>query len=190
MNNQLPIYELFLNDADGVQIMSIVECPAIQIDFLAFADENIIKQKFSFDDDKHIITGPAMIPELPIFRRDEFGREFYVKFSVDTIRQLTEKFMSDRNTILVNINHDIPTNSCVIIESYFLDKSRGIIPTEFSDLPDGTWIVSMKVNNNEIWDAIKSGKLNGFSVEGKFDTKAEKFSDNEMTIYDWLLSNF
>lgn len=191
----LPLYEMTLDDADGVQMMSIVENPAIQIGFLKFSNEEI-KQKFSYDTDKHIITGAAMIPDLPIYRIiDDF--ECYIKFSAETIKELANKFMLEGRTLSVNIEHLIPTTECLIVESYFIDHNRGIVPNEFSELPDGTWIISMKINNDDIWKSIKENGLNGFSIEGIFNLNRDNFNTqiapstltNE-TFLDWLWNQF
>lgn len=188
----LPLYELTLDDSLGIQLMSIVNSPAIQIGFLKFSDEKI-KQNFSIDDDKHIITGPAMIPELPIYRIID-GVECFVKFSADTIKQLEEKFMREQRTLSVNLEHETPTSDCTIIESFFINHERGITPLEFNDLPNGTWMLSMKVNNDAIWHSIKHGALNGFSIEGIFNLDSNQFCDNENTkdeaFCDWLFNQF
>ena len=188
----LPLYELTLDESLGIQLMSIVNSPAIQIGFLKFNDEKI-KQNFSFDADKHIITGPAMIPELPIYRVID-GTECFVKFSADTIRQLEEKFMREQRTLSVNLEHETPTNDCTIIESFFVNHERGITPLEFNDLPNGTWMLSMKVNNDDIWHSIKHGALNGFSIEGIFNLDSNQFCSVEDikddTFSDWLLNQF
>lgn len=191
----LPLYEMTLGDTEGVQIMSIVNNPAIQIGFLKFNNE-AIEQKFSYDADRHIITGAAMIPELPIYRVID-GFECYVKFSADTIKQLVEKFMLEGRTLSVNIEHEIPTNECLIVESYFIDHNRNIAPEEFKNLPDGTWMISMKIFNDDIWQAIKKNGLNGFSIEGVFDMKKEDFSTvvapptlTNNNFLDWLWNQF
>lgn len=188
----LPLYEMTLGDTDGVQIMSIVNNPAIQIGFLKF-NNDVIKQKFSYDEDKRIITGAAMVPELPIYRVID-GFECYIKFSADTIKQLAEKFMLEGRTLSVNIEHCLPTNECVITETYFINHERNIVPEEFKDLPDGTWMISMKVNDDAIWDAIKTNGLNGFSIEGIFQLETNDFSDQTKptndNFLDWLWNQF
>lgn len=182
----LPLYELTLDETSGVQLMSIVDNPAIQVDFLKF--DNEVKEKFSINEDKHIITGACMIPELPIYRIID-GYECYVKFSAETIKELEQKFMAEQRTLSVNINHDKKTDDCIVIESFFIDKNRGISPVEF-DLPDGTWMMSMKVNDEAIWNEIKKGNLNGFSIEGVFNLDTKNFNtqnnNNTTNFIDWL----
>ena len=199
--NGLPLYQLKINeDFDcGVQIMSIVDRPAVKVNFLKFSDdeykEKIIQQKFNFDDDKHIITGPAMIPDMPIFRKNT-AEEFYVSFDSETINAIAEKFMQQQRTMSVNLNHDIPVNDCIIIESYFINRERGIIPEEFNDLPDNTWMISMKINDDAVWNSIKNNELNGFSVEGLFvleEIETSEFQEDIVTnenFLDWLYNQF
>lgn len=167
--NNLPLYELTIDESDGIQFISIVDRPAIQSNFLCFADN--AKYDFSVTDpDKHLVSGLAMIPDLPIYRQNEQG-EFYVVFTTDTIKKLAEKFFNEQRTLSVNIQHQQPTNDVVIIESYFIDHKRNIVPIEFADAPDGSWYVTMKINNESLWQSIKDGQFTGFSVEGFFDIK-------------------
>lgn len=167
--NNLPLYELTIDESDGIQFISIVDRPAIQSNFLCFVDN--AKYDFSVTDpDKHLVSGLAMIPDLPIYRQNEQG-EFYVVFTTDTIKKLAEKFFNEQRTLSVNIQHQQPTNDVVIIESYFIDHKRNIVPIEFADAPDGSWYVTMKINNETLWQSIKDGQFTGFSVEGFFDIK-------------------
>ncbi len=167
--DNLPIYRMILDDTNdtGVFTISLVDSPAIETDFLLFDKDNKVLDKFSVqDEEKHIVTGPAMIPEMPIFRRDELGREYYVVFDTDTVRQIEERFMNNGYLHSLNLQHSYDIDGAFVVESYIVDKKRGICPNEFADVNDGTWIVSVKVTNDELWQEIKeSGRINGFSVE-------------------------
>jgi len=163
----LPIFELTLDNADGLQYISIVDKPAIKSTFLCFSED--VKEQFSIqDEEKHIISGLVLIPDLPIFRKKD-NRGYYVKFSKNTIEQLVEKFFNEQKTLSINVDHSIPVDNVVIIESYFINHERGISPKEFANYPDGSWYISMKVNDDDLWQHIKNGQLNGFSVEGLFE---------------------
>ena len=199
--NGLPLYKLTITDEfdSGVEIMSIVSQPAVQVNFLKFSEDEEIKYHFNFDSDKHIITGPAIIANKPIYRRNEYG-EFYVTFDDDTIKSIAEKFMAQQRTVSVNINHDTMVDGCVIIESFFIDHERNIVPKEFENLPDNSWIISMKVNNEDTWKAIKNSELNGFSIEGLFNVEeivGEQMSSQvpeekvvNDNFLDWLWNQF
>lgn len=171
--NNLPLYIMDLGDENtGVEIISLVDFPAIERDFIKFSKDTEIK--FKVNDDKHIVTGPALIPERPIYRRNADGFEYYVKFSADAIRRIAEKFFADHNTTNVNVEHEFDVDGCVYFESYFMDKERGIVPAEFADLPDGTWILSAKINNPAVWALVKDGTLRGFSIEGVLSVEEAK----------------
>lgn len=164
--NNLPIYDLRLEaDIDGVSCISLVEYPAIEQDFLAFSDN--VKENFTVaDNDKHILYGPAMLPDTPIYRRDKSGREYYVTFSKETIAKIAEKFYRDNRTFNISVDHEIPVTGCYVFMSYLIDRENGINPTQFSKCPDGTWITAIKVENEQVWDAVKNTDLlKGFSVE-------------------------
>lgn len=165
--NNLPIYELTVNDdpETGVFRISIVDDPAIQENFICFSDTT--KEYFTAaDPDKHILYGPCMIPDLPIFRRDEEGREFYVVFSKETIREIQTKFHRDRNNFSLSLDHETPVDTCWIFQSFIIDRDHGINPEQFSNVPDGSWIIAVKVDDTTLWDTIKNTDLlHGFSVE-------------------------
>lgn len=161
----LPIYNMTINDElDGVYKISLVDMPAIESDFLLFNDEE--KKVLTFSDEtKHVITGPVMIPDMPIYRCDETGFEYYVQFSKDTIRKSAELFFKNGYQSSVSVGHEFDVNDVYVFESYIVDKNRGIVPNDL-DLPDGTWCVSMKCENDELWDKLKNTDLlHGFSIE-------------------------
>jgi len=127
------------------------------------------KLLFSIDEEKMEITGAAVIPNKMIIRRAEQGDLYYVFFSEDTTRKLAEQFMKKMLLNKTNVEHsDKPADSYVkeswIVEDPEYDKSTAM---GFS-FPKGTWVVTMKVANSDIWKRIKQNKLNGFSIEGWF----------------------
>jgi len=131
---------------------------------------------------EHIITGALMIPQQLIYRNSkEFG-EHYVKFSVDTIKQIAIKFSKKGYQKNVNIMHeaDMQVDGVTMFESFISDSKRGIKPMEaFKDLPDGTWFGSFYVENPKVWEMIKSGGVKGFSVEGMFDYEEPMSEDQK-----------
>ena len=159
-------YYIDINDNDlGLQAISLVDKPAIEQDFLLFSDEHIC---FAKDDEKQIISGPALIAEMPIYRRNAKGEEFYVIFNKETIAKLVERYSKNGLFNIVNLQHDhsLFTENAILVESYFIDKERGIAPKEYGNLTDGSWVVSFKIEDKDLWEQIKNGNdLNGFSVE-------------------------
>ena len=160
--NNLPLYDVFLDNEKGLKFISIVNMPAIERNFVAFAENEPIKM--SMDEEQHIITGPALIPNKPIYRRNG-ADEYFIVFSEQTIKDVMEKYMSDKG-LGINLEHTYETENASIIESYLINRDKGILHKDFDDLPDGTWIVSMKIHNEKLWELVKSNTLNGFSIEG------------------------
>lgn len=162
--NNLPLYELTLGDElDGVSLISIVTSPAIESNFLAFSDE---KKKYTFsDNEKHILFGAALIPDFPIYRIGQNGEEFYVIFRKENIEKIAQRFFKEGNQSNVSLFHEIPVEDCFVFESFITDPERGISPKGL-DLPAGSWVIGLKVENDEVWEMVKdTDLLRGFSVE-------------------------
>lgn len=162
----LPIYELTLSDnEDGLTCMGLVDDPAIEQNWIMM--ENHKPVQFTADKARQILFGPAMIPDQPIYRRDNSG-EYYVVFSKETISEMVERWSKNGLTNEVNLmhDHDMFTDDCTLVEMFQKDASRGLNPTEYEDLPDGTLFVAYKVQK-PLWDLIVSGEidLKGFSIE-------------------------
>lgn len=105
---------------------------------------------------------------MPIYRRNAKGEEFYVIFNKETIAKLVERYSKNGLFNIVNLQHDhsLFTENAILVESYFIDKERGIAPKEYGNLTDGSWVVSFKIEDKDLWEQIKNGNdLNGFSVE-------------------------
>ena len=178
------LYDISIDPTDfetGLNAISLVENPAVEVDFLAFAKDEPAVLQFA-DEERHIITGIALLADTPIYRIAPDGTGYYVRFTKDCIRQLVEKYFKFGLTNSVNIEHknDQFVDGVTMLESYIIDKERGICPSEFTSAPDGSWVVSYKVNNLDVWSKIKSGEVKGFSVQGLFriiETKLEMSSN-------------
>lgn len=181
---ELPIYELKINDVEQddaeVSFIALVDEPAIKRDFLAF------KEAVSFEvisEDQHIITGPLMVPDQLIYRKsDKFG-EHYVKFSADTIKSIAIKFSKKGYQKNVNIMHDdkMQVDGFTMFESFISNEQRGVKPmAAFSDLPNGTWFGTFFVENEDVWQLIKTKQVKGFSVEGLFDYEKPQSKDEQL----------
>ena len=183
MIKSLPVFELTIDDLDSfVDAIALVENPAIQTDFIAFSEK--AKHTFSIDDEKQELLGAAMIPDQKIYRQNEAGEEFEVFFSSNTIRQIAQSFFKRKFQSNINIEHNDAENAdSYVFQSFIIDKAKGI---SFMDLPDGTWVVGVKVLNPEVWADIKTGKRKGFSVEGVFQLERKKFNTEEDEIIELL----
>ena len=131
---------------------------------------------FGFDEDKKIVVGAAMIPNKMISRYDELGKLFYVFFSKISIKKMADKFMQQGRTDETSIEHDgqkLGSDKVYITESWVSDDPVYDKSHQYGfALPSGTWFVSMKVNDDEVWKMIKEKSLTGFSVEGLFAEKS------------------
>jgi len=169
----MKIIELILdeqNELAGVEAISVVENPAIEEDFVAFANQEI---KFAeVNSEKRILMGALLVPNKPIYRRNG-EEEYYVYFSKDTIRKTAELFLMKGNQNNSTLEHQLPLNGLSLVESWIVeddqkDKSR----LYDMNVPVGTWMGAVKVNNEEVWnDYVKTGRVKGFSIEGYFADK-------------------
>ncbi len=162
-------------DESEVSFVALVDRPAIQRNFLAFASE----QKFAINKDRRIITGALMIADLPIYRSNKDLGEFYVMFDKQEIEKIVLKFFRKGYTSNVNEMHDEnkQVDGVYMFESFIVDEKRGITaPKGITGVTDGSWIGSYKVDNDAIWKSILKGDFQGFSVEGIFDMKIAKKS--------------
>lgn len=166
--------ELFINDdGEWVERISLVDEPAIDVDFLYFKKDNETNYRFS-NDEKRIITGAVMIPDKRILRYEN-NVPFFVYFSRDTIETISQRWLMENKNHDFNLNHSTEANGIGIVESWIkVDENDKSTFLGFQDCPVGTWFVSAKITNDDVWDEIKQGKFNGFSIEGMF-----VFNDDE-----------
>lgn len=147
--------------------------------------QNYNAHKFqTHDEEKRIVAGPLMVADMPIYRNYE-GKEFFVKFSSQTIEQIVNKFMAEGRINEFNKMHNEKDKlkDVFLQQTFIIDSTKGInTPNGFEALPDGSWFGYVKVNNDEIWnDYVKTGQFNGFSVEGVFSEKKQFNKENIMT---------
>lgn len=191
----MKVFYIKINDdmITGIDAISLVDVPAVEKNFLCFSEEKPIKLKF--DNSKHIITGVVCLADTPIYRYSEKYGEYYVVFTKETILKMVEKFAKMDLFKSVNLQHDDNrfVDGIYMIESYITNKERGITPVEFADIPDGSWVCSYKVDNEELWNEIVNGnKLNGFSLQGMFDLQEhfEKQEASDEEDFDTWLQNY
>jgi hypothetical protein len=142
---------------------------------LRWAEAKMKQEEFSAhlsfavqDEDQRIVSGPLMIADLPMYRRDEEG-EYYVMFTGEQIKKIVQRFFKKGYQAKVNIEHGKKAEGIYMFESYIIDRERGVNPpTGFEDVADGSWFGSFKVENDKLWGEVKAGTFKGFSVEGLF----------------------
>jgi|TARA_R110000796_G_scaffold9120_2_gene31331 hypothetical protein len=181
---ELIIDDEALENEDGVFAISLVNQPAIQANFIALkkASKNIEVKFNELDADKQLLIGAVLIPDKQILRVDpETGSDYYVYFTKATIRKASELFFMRDKQHNHTIEHQKEVTNLTVVESWIkdgkLDKSYEY---GFKDLPIGTWFVSVKVNDRTVWDKyVKTGKVQGFSIEGFFTDRQTILSEDE-----------
>ena len=141
------------------------------------------KMRFAIqNEERRIVTGPLLIANLPIYRKAEDGSEFYVVFDAPTIEQLVMKYHKDGFQHSVNLMHNgQQVEGVFMFESFIIDSKRGIsAPAGFSNVPDGSYFVSYKIENDEVWNLIKTDTFKGFSAEGFFLKKLITATEEEV----------
>jgi hypothetical protein len=169
------IIELIIDDEDpqsGIDAVSVVHSPAIEENFVALNKHEIELKEV--DSEKRILMGAALVPNKQIYRRNAKNEEYYIYFSSDTIRKASELFLINSNQNNATYEHEKKVTGLSVVESWIIEDSKTDKSRLYGfDLPKGTWIISMKVNNEEIWNDVKEGKVKGFSIEGYFADKFE-----------------
>lgn len=172
-------FELIINKDQPITAISIVDAPAVEENFICLNKQNQ-EIKLSIDEQR-IITGPALIPDKLIYRNSEFSLgECEVFFSAETIKEASKLFLSGNNVHNTTIQHEIPTEKLDLAESWvILDKDCDKAKALGFDLPVGTWMVSYYVPDVDLWNSIKAGNFNGFSIESSFSSVEILQSENK-----------
>lgn len=178
----MKLFEMLIdeeNEMFGVNALSIVENPAIQSDFVALEEETPVMLA-EVSKDKQILMGAALIPDKPIFRKGE-EEDYYIFFSKETIAKTAEAFFRNSNQNNATLEHDKTLEGMTIFESWIVEDTNFDKSAKYGlNVPEGTWVVSMKVDDEDVWNKyIKNEKVFGFSIEGTFANKLVK--DVEMS---------
>lgn len=174
------IIELVLdeeNEFSGIDAISVVENPAIEEDFIALKNQEV--QLAEIDKEKRILMGAILIPNKPIYRRNGED-EYYIYFSKDTVRKAGELYLMRGKQNNSTLEHQYELNGLSLVESWFVeDKEKDKTALYGMDYPIGSWVGSIKVNNDDVWENyVKTGKVKGFSIEGYFADKMERPKDS------------
>ena len=171
----MKIIELILGDGvfSGIEAISLVSAGAIEEDFISVKSQEVKLAEVSSE--KRILMGALLVPNKPIYRKTG-DDEYYIYFSKKTIEKASQLYLMNGNQNNATLEHQHSLNGLTLVESWLVedkvhDKSRkyGL------DVPIGTWMGSVKVNNDEVWEEfVKTGKVKGFSIEGYFADKAER----------------
>lgn len=176
----MKIVELILDEFDefnGIEAISIVENPAIEEDFIALKKEDKI-QLAEVDKEKKILMGALLIPNKPIYRQNE-EEEYYIFFSRETVSKASQKYLKNGNQKNSTLEHQMNIQGLTLVESWIKEDMVHDKSAKYNmDVPLGTWMGTVKVDNDQIWnDYVKTGLVKGFSIEGYFADKIEKPQD-------------
>jgi hypothetical protein len=177
------IVELVIEkDLDGIDAVSLVDAPAIEENFIALNKEYKMDLA-EVDAEKRILMGAALIPNKQIYRKN--GKdEFYVFFSEATVKQASELFLKNGNQSNATLEHKAKFEGATVVESWIIDNPDMDKSKQYGfSLPKGTWMISMKIEDDKVWGEVKEGKYKGFSIEGYFADKLEMAEEVALESY-------
>ena len=193
----MDIIELVIDENEelsGIEAISVVSAPAIEENFLALKNEEQIRLA-EVSKEKRILMGAALIPDKPIYRKNG-EQEFYIFFSKETVSKASQMYLKAGNQGQATMEHtEEKLEGMTVVESWIIEDSVHDKSRKYGlDLPLGTWMVSMKIDNDDIWDNyVKQNKIVGFSIEGYFadrlNNKVKENKTDQLTEDDKLLKN-
>jgi hypothetical protein len=183
---KIPVYYMELDEQGnpkyGIEDIALVSNPAYEELFAKFSNEEI-KLNFAVnDEEQRIITGAVMIPDKLVYRNEK-GKDFYVVATKDTVYEAAQKFASENRNRRIKLTHETDTNTSdvFIFESFVTNENRVKEVVNFEHLPIGTWFITCKVESDEVWNQVKQGTFNGFSLEALFKMKpAAQLTEREI----------
>tara|TARA_Y100000004_G_scaffold123958_1_gene139368 strand:+ start:262 stop:975 length:714 start_codon:yes stop_codon:yes gene_type:complete len=170
------------NESLTIDAISLVSAPAIEQDFVYFGKEKCNLTLAKVDEEKRMLVSPALIPNKQIYRYDaNTDSEYYVYFSPETVRQAAELYLKHNNHHKATYEHQDRVAGVLTVESWVKEGDMDKSKLYGYDLPNGTWFVKMRIENEELWQKIKAGELKGLSIEGYFVDKMQKMSEIQPT---------
>jgi len=184
--NPTKIVELVIDEDSqelAIDAISLVSAPAIEENWVFFGKEKNNLTLAKVDEEKRMLVSPALIPDKQIFRYDaNTDSDYYVYFSKDTVRKASELYLKNNNHHKATEEHSERVSGVLTVESWIIEDTKTDKSTLYGfSLPKGTWMVKMKIENEDLWQKIKSGELKGLSIEGYFTNKFEQMQKKEFT---------
>ena len=184
-NKTTKIVELVIeenNEMLAIDAISLVSAPAIEQDFVFFGKDRHNLTFAKVDEEKRMLVSPALIPNKQIFRYDpNTDSEYYVYFSPDTVRKASELYLKHNNHHKATHEHNERVSGVLTVESWIKEGDQDKSKLYGYDLPNGTWFVKMRIDNDDLWKKIKEGELKGLSIEGYFVDKMQNMSKGQFT---------
>jgi len=187
----IPVFDaLVLDEESGMMKISLVDDPAVMSNFQIF-DASKKMQMFSVaDEEKRLVYGVVMRADFPIYRRDERMGEYYIIYRPETIRRMAEKYLADGFQNNVSTMHEKDVNKVQMVQYFIKDTAKGVNPSGFEDIADGSLFAEYHIVNDEVWQKVKAGEFRGFSLEGYFDLTPENDLADVEEIVDDLDGKF
>jgi hypothetical protein len=184
---KIKVIEYGIDDAGllGVYAISVVEQPAIGVDFVALSEQHNVKFKEDF---RGLLYGALLIPDQLIYRRnEETDEEYYVKYSKDTIRAIAYNYLKQANQNNATVEHAKVVDGVSLVETWIIEGENDKSKNFGFSLPEGTWFGCMKVENEEVKKQIQNKEVLGFSIEGNFIAEKEMYlSEQQPTLIEEL----
>jgi|TARA_Y100000401_G_scaffold116638_1_gene122931 hypothetical protein len=184
----MKIIELILDEAQdimGIDAISIVENPAIEENFLALKSDEI--KLAEINKDKKILMGALLVPNKPIYRTNG-EEEYYIYFSKDTVAKASQLYLKNGFQNQTTLEHQHKLHGLTLVESWIVEDEKYDKSRKYGlNVPVGTWMGAVKVNNQDVWDEyVKNGKVKGFSIEGYFVDKMQNKNKEEQKAQELL----
>ena len=177
----MKIIELILDETQdmmGIDAISIVENPAIEENFLALKSDEV--KLAEVNKEKKILMGALLVPNKPIYRSGAEG-DYYIYFSKETVEKASQLYLRNGNQNNSTLEHQHELNGLTLVESWIVEDAKFDKSRKYGlNVPVGTWMGSVKVNNDDVWNEyVKNGKVKGFSIEGYFVDKMQNKNKEE-----------
>ena len=169
----LPIYEINIDNATGLYAVALVKRPAMLSTWQVFADQEQPMKFAVTDEEQHKVLAVLCRADFPIYRRSDEMGEFYVVFSKETIEEMTRRMLKEGFHESINVEHDdnFYIDGVELSQIFIKNSAKGINPSNFEEIEEGSAFCEYKITAPEVWDAIKQGVFTGISLEGLFDLK-------------------
>ena len=157
----------------SIYAIALVENPAIEVGFVALSKDGVVEVKLKMDEEQRMIYTPVLIPNQKILRADENGEAYQIYFSSETIKEAARDYLKAGSLVSKfnnEHNENEPIEGVTVVESWIVDNKPNDKSVHLGfDVPVGTWMQGIKIDNEQVWSLVKEGKYKGISIEGLFD---------------------
>ena len=199
----MKVYEAVFKEGEteGVYALSVVENPAMEDFWITLSEQSTTVELAQVDDEKRLLLGAALIPNKKIYRNID-GNEFYITFSEETIEKLSHEFLKKQHNNNSSLEHEVSLNGMSVVQSWIVDDPDKDKSNVYGKRYEkGTWVAMMKVDNDEVWEQVKSGEVKGFSIDAllaleevnfksQIDMNEEAVKSLENNLFDRLKALF